>query len=223
MNSGFCLASHYKRCKANSRWKTVKRVVGILSIVFSLFSTANTAADQPDDGGSQLEQKFFISIPPLNAAEALNRLAKQTGAQLLFPYELALTRNAHSVVGHYAVMEALNQLLQGSGLESSLSNKGAITISDSESVSRANQREILVQTAGRDPAISPYYRDICKINIDSGLLTPLVTGNFDHHVFNNFNFAVIVRNEFNIDNITDIGINGVSPRRPIYRSLTLAC
>ncbi len=75
----------------------------------------------------------------------------------------------------------------------------------------ANQREILVQTAGRDPAISPYYRDICKINIDSGLLTPLVTGNFDHHVFNNFNFAVIVRNEFNIDNITDIGINGVSP------------
>ena len=112
-----------------------------MSIVFSLFSTANTAADQPDDGGSQLEQKFFISIPPLNAAEALNRLAKQTGAQLLFPYELALTRNAHSVVGHYAVMEALNQLLQGSGLESSLSNKGAITISDSESVSRANQRE----------------------------------------------------------------------------------
>ena len=37
----------------------------------------------------------------------------------------------------------------------------------------ANQREILVQTAARDPAISPYYRDICKINIDSGLLTPL--------------------------------------------------
>ena len=28
-------------------------------------------------------------------------------------------------------------------------------------------RDILVQTAARDPAISPYYRDICKINIDS--------------------------------------------------------
>ena len=74
-----------------------------------------------------------------------------------------------------------------------------------------NHREILVQTAGRDPAISPYYRDICKINIDSGLLTPLITGNFDHHVVNDYNFSVAIRNELNIDNITDIGINGVSP------------
>ena len=75
----------------------------------------------------------------------------------------------------------------------------------------ANQREILVQTAARDPAISPYYRDICKINIDSGLLTPLATGNFDHYVSNNNNFSVVLRNQLEIDHITGIGINGVSP------------
>ena len=72
-------------------------------------------------------------------------------------------------------------------------------------------REIIVQTAARDPAISPYYRDICKINIDSCLLTPLVTGNFDHYVANKNSFAVASRNSSDVDNITGVGINGVSP------------
>jgi len=72
-------------------------------------------------------------------------------------------------------------------------------------------REILVQTAGRDPAISPYYRDICKINIDSCLLTPLVTGNFDHEVVNKNGIRIPFLDHLDIDNDTGIGINGISP------------
>jgi len=72
-------------------------------------------------------------------------------------------------------------------------------------------REILVQTAARDPAISPYYRDICKINIDSCLLTPVVTGNFDHEVVNKNSSALGVRDVCEIDNIRRVGVNGVSP------------
>jgi dipeptidyl aminopeptidase/acylaminoacyl peptidase len=72
-------------------------------------------------------------------------------------------------------------------------------------------RDILVQTAARDPAISPYYRDICKINIDSCLLTPLVTGNFDHEVVNKNSFSLMLRTNYDIDNNTGIGIDGVSP------------
>ena len=72
-------------------------------------------------------------------------------------------------------------------------------------------REVLVQTAARDSAVSPYYRDVCKINIDTGLLTPLVMGNFDHSVANNNKFAVITRDTLEIDNITGIGVDGVSP------------
>jgi len=71
-------------------------------------------------------------------------------------------------------------------------------------------REILVQTAARDPAISPYYRDVCKINIDTCLLTPLVSGNFDHEVSNKNSMAVATRDALDIDN-KGIGINGVSP------------
>ncbi|MDB9952701.1 TonB-dependent receptor [Porticoccaceae bacterium] len=161
INSGFFLPTHYKRCKATSGNNAVNRLVGILSIVCLLLgtvsATANTAQQQHDSGSNgnapsnpealnkatsaTLAHEFFISIPPLNAAEALNRLAKQTGAQLLYSYEKALTRKAHPVVGQYAVMDALTQLLKGSGLEGSLSNKGAITISDSEKVAHHNQRE----------------------------------------------------------------------------------
>ncbi|MDB9724472.1 TonB-dependent receptor [bacterium] len=127
-------------------------------MVCLLLGAANTTAQQENDRGSHgnltentetpsskisatLANEFFISIPPLNAAEALNRLAKQTGAQLLYSYEHALTRKARPVVGQYSVMEALALLLQGSGLGSSLSNKGAITISDGEKVTQHNQRE----------------------------------------------------------------------------------
>ncbi|MDB4032585.1 TonB-dependent receptor [Porticoccaceae bacterium] len=158
INSGFFLAAHYKRCKATSGTNAVKCLVGILSMVCLLLGAANTTAQQENDRGSHgnltentetpsskisatLANEFFISIPPLNAAEALNRLAKQTGAQLLYSYEQALTRKAHPVVGQYSVMDALTQLLKGSGLEGSLSNKGAITISDSEKVAHHNQRE----------------------------------------------------------------------------------
>ena len=43
----------------------------------------------------------------------------------------------------------------------------------------AERRELLIQTAGRDESISPYYRDICKVNIDSGEMMTLVSGNYD--------------------------------------------
>jgi len=140
----------------------VKGLVGTLSIVCLLLGAVNvngnTEAQQKNDGGSyekspsnsealdhqqsvNLAKEFFISIPPLNAAEALNRFAKQTGIQMLYSYEQALTRKARPVVGQYSAMDALALLLQDSGLDVSLSDKGAITISDSEKVAQHNQRE----------------------------------------------------------------------------------
>ena len=46
----------------------------------------------------------------------------------------------------------------------------------------AEKRELLLQTAARNPEINPYYRDICKVNIDSGALIPLATDDFDYVV-----------------------------------------
>ena len=44
-------------------------------------------------------------------------------------------------------------------------------------------RELLLQTAGRNTGINPYYRDICKVNIDTGELTTLASGNYDYCVY----------------------------------------
>jgi iron complex outermembrane receptor protein len=79
---------------------------------------------EPDD-----EPVYAIDIPALNAAEALNRLADQTGAVFLFPYDLAAGRQANAVVGRYTLMDALGKLLRGSGLSGGLSDKHAIQIS----------------------------------------------------------------------------------------------
>lgn len=46
----------------------------------------------------------------------------------------------------------------------------------------ADKRELLLQTAGRHSDRNPYYRDICKVNIDSGVLIPLVDGDFEYVV-----------------------------------------
>ena len=73
--------------------------------------------------------QYDVDIPALNAAEALNRLAKQTGAIFLFPYDLASSRQANPVKGRYTLSDALKLLLQGSGLSGGLSDKGVITIS----------------------------------------------------------------------------------------------
>ena len=35
------------------------------------------------------------------------------------------------------------------------------------------RRELIIQTAGRHPERNPYYRDICRVNMDTGELTPL--------------------------------------------------
>ena len=37
------------------------------------------------------------------------------------------------------------------------------------------RRELLIQTAGRTAGRNPYYRDLCRVNIDSGALTTLVS------------------------------------------------
>jgi iron complex outermembrane receptor protein len=80
------------------------------------------------------EPFYDIDIPSLNAAEALNKLAEQTGAVMLFPYDLAVARQAKAVVGRFTLTEALEALLDGSGLSSGRSDRRVVQISLEESM-----------------------------------------------------------------------------------------
>ena len=47
----------------------------------------------------------------------------------------------------------------------------------------AERRELIIQTAGRIPGRDAYYRDICRVNVDTGELTPIIESDDDYLVF----------------------------------------
>ncbi|ETN91610.1 Prolyl tripeptidyl peptidase precursor [Gammaproteobacteria bacterium MOLA455] len=73
----------------------------------------------------------------------------------------------------------------------------------------AERRELLIQTAGRDPSINPYYRDVCKVNIDSGQLTPILSENYEHNVYKTIDGTSLdyVRSHYNL--LGDVNIRRV--------------
>lgn len=88
------------------------------------------------------QSSYAISIPSLNSAQALNQLAGQTGVHFLFPYRAAANRQANPVQGSYSLEDALQILLEGTGLRGCLSETGVVTISlddtDNEKIKGTN-------------------------------------------------------------------------------------
>ena len=72
----------------------------------------------------------------------------------------------------------------------------------------AEQRTMLIQTAGRDRAISPYYRDICAVDLDKGTIQPLAYGADDFAVYGPQSGQVQARYAYGLDTP---GVNGISP------------
>ena len=113
----------------------ITRAFSLLAVwcSLSIFSAVCVASESSNG------QFYDIDIPSLNAAEALNHLAEQTGAVMLFPYDLAETRQANALLGRYTLMDALSELLKDSGLSSGLSDKRVIQIALDEPVDRKQE------------------------------------------------------------------------------------
>lgn len=92
---------------------------------------------------AETPQVFDIDLRAQSVAGALNDLSAQTGAPVVFPYDLVKDRKANPVVGRYTLQEALAALLKDTGLSGGLSNKGVLTISATGS-SLAERRETIV-------------------------------------------------------------------------------
>ena len=112
----------------------------LLAICFTLVSVESSAADRAE------QTLYDFDIPSLNAAEALNRLAEQAGAIMLFPYEVAEARPASPVAGRYTLLQALDLLLEGSGLSGGLSDKRVITISLEEPSVSDDEAKVMSET-----------------------------------------------------------------------------
>jgi len=70
-------------------------------------------------------------------------------------------------------------------------------------------RELILHTGARDTAINPHYRDVCRVNIDTGEITDIATGNYEHLVFGASNGRQVgARGGFGLDSP---GAEGISP------------
>lgn len=70
------------------------------------------------------------------------------------------------------------------------------------------RRELIVQTAARDPSVNPYYRDVCKIDLDTGAINPLISGPFEHVVLEPSSSLLTIMGIFSLNSP---GVCGTSP------------
>ena len=97
------------------------RVVACLALALVAASGGPALAGSPSD-------KCDVHVADVRLADAVNRLARQCNAQLLFSFDLARTEGLHPVNGRYSVPEALRKMLQDTGLSGQQAVSGIITI-----------------------------------------------------------------------------------------------
>ena len=126
-----------------------------------------------------LEQPLFVPLPDSNE---LIWFSERNGWGHLYLYDLGTGTLKHPITqGEWLVREVLHV--------------------DTE------RRELWLHTAGRDPDISPYYREVSRLNIDTGEIISVASGNYDHRVFDDKSKEVQVRRAFCLDTS---GVNGIS-------------
>jgi outer membrane receptor protein involved in Fe transport len=96
----------------------------------------------PLESSQAAEPVFDIDIPAMNAADALNRLAEQTGSVMLFSYDLAQPRQANAVRGRYTLLDGLERVLRGTGLSGGLSDKRVVMIAEEGAMPTASEGSI---------------------------------------------------------------------------------
>ena len=105
-------------------WITSQLLICVMLTTLSLTAVAETK--KPN-----VQQHYTFDLPQQSVADSLNDLATQTGAQFLFPFQLAQSKTAKPIIGHFTLLEATAQLLQNTGLKSDLVD-GVLTISPAD-------------------------------------------------------------------------------------------
>ena len=93
----------------------------------------STSAAASDD------EVYNINLSQQSVAKALAELSRQTDIQVLFPYNSVKGKTSNAVKGKLTALDALKQLLQGTGLRGGLSNKGVLVISVGDEMTGAGR------------------------------------------------------------------------------------
>jgi hypothetical protein len=103
--------------------------VGAISLALPLISRSAGSSDQFSSTTTQVfDEKLAFDIPSQSLVTALRRYSEFTGQAVLFDDTLTLGRRSPGVRGYFDAVDALNQLLLGSGLEAKYSSNQAFTL-----------------------------------------------------------------------------------------------
>jgi iron complex outermembrane receptor protein len=102
--------------------EVTRRVRWLCRVCALLLLMTQTVYAQPDD------KLIDFNIPRQRADAALNQFAQQADIQLLFRYDVVNRFVANGVKGRYTPKDALQRMLQDTGLKAVYSEKGNLTI-----------------------------------------------------------------------------------------------
>ena len=107
------------------------------AVLLLVFITASTFAQASDSS-----KQYQLDIPAQIVEDALQRLAKQTGKQLLFSHQTVDTLTSKAVKGRYSLQQALQQMLIGTGLSADQTDSGVIVVTSVNQRSNRDRRGI---------------------------------------------------------------------------------
>lgn len=116
--------------------------------------------------------KHHFDIPAQPLASALQALAAQSGAAMLYAEQSAAGKTSQSIKGDYTVEEAIHKLLNGSGLIYSIGTDGTVTLKPASNDSGASTlgAVTVVGKASYD-ATDPYNTDYNRPNATTATKT----------------------------------------------------
>ena len=85
------------------------------------------------------EQTFLFNVPRSSADVAINTIAEQADAQVLFPFDKVKSIEANDLHGEYTLVEALRLALEGTGLSAGFTDSGAIMVTFTPDQSKLNE------------------------------------------------------------------------------------
>ncbi len=90
------------------------------------------------------DDKVTFKIPEQRAHQALILFAEQAGRTLLFSFDEASSENANRLSGSYKPVEALERLLDGTGLSISMGNSGQLSIKKEENIMKMKKSNLIL-------------------------------------------------------------------------------
>jgi len=120
------------------------------------------------------KREYLIEIPALTLDMALGELAKQTGTQTLFPYDLLSLKQAPAIQGLFTLKHALQQLLDGTGFSSQITARGVVTVLPDATYNNV-ESQIIMNSSEQKIATNNIGNNKRKANKSSkGLLAALI-------------------------------------------------